>query len=186
MTPRTAAFVVLFALTGAIGGLSKRLGAARGPARERRSGMVLGLAHTASLLAGVASAWTDVGALAVGEGFAWAAVGGMGAAFAVQVWAMRTLGPLFTMTLDARADQAVVQRGPYRLVRHPGYLAQILFWIAFALACRNAGVLAVVLVSDAVAYGYRIRVVESLLHAALGARYADYAARRARLVPGVW
>jgi len=187
MKPLIAAFILLFVLTGAIGAVSKRL--ARGvpaPAREKKSGMFLGLAHIAAMISGALFPWLGLGALPVGEGFAWAAMAAMLAAFAFQCWAMFTLGPLFTLTLQAEPQQEVVARGPYRLVRHPGYLAQIVFFAAFALACRNALTLAAVLLSDALAYGYRIHVEEQFLREALDGRYQAYAARRARLIPGLW
>src|SRR5579859_2144839 len=44
-------------------------------------------------------------------------------------WAMRTLGRFYTRTLRARADQPVVEGGPYRYVRHPGYLGAVLMWL---------------------------------------------------------
>ena len=72
------------------------------------------------------------------------------------------------------------------VVRHPGYLAQIMIWLAFAAACRNAVVIAVVLVADAIGYGLRIQTEEKMLRAAVGERYGSYADRRARLIPGLW
>ncbi|MBS2029266.1 MAG: isoprenylcysteine carboxylmethyltransferase family protein [Deltaproteobacteria bacterium] len=187
MSPLLAAFCLLFVLTGVIGVVSKRLaGGAPAPAREKRSGMLLGLAHTAAMLSGALFPWAGMGALPLSEGFAWAAVGAMLVAFAFQLWAMFTLGSLFTLTLQASPGQEVVARGPYRVVRHPGYLAQILFFVAFALACRNVLTLAVVLITDAIAYAYRIQVEERFLREALATRYEAYAAGRARLIPGLW
>lgn len=187
MSPHVTAFVLLLVLTGAIGLVSKRLaGGAAPPPREKKSGMFLGFAHTAALLAGAVFPWLGIGALPASERFAWMAVAGMVLAFAFQLWAMVTLGSLFTLTLQASPGQEVVARGPYRLLRHPGYLAQILFFVAFALACRNVLTVAVVLVTDALAYAYRIRIEERFMREALEARYEAYAAGRARLIPGVW
>jgi protein-S-isoprenylcysteine O-methyltransferase len=107
-------------------------------------------------------------------------VGGL----ALQVWAMRTLGAFFTLTLRAAEAQPLVVRGPYRFVRHPGYLGQIVVWLGLALASRNAVVLAVVAAAMAIGYGYRIRAEERMLSETLGAAWTRYAAGRARLMPG--
>lgn len=152
----------------------------------RRSSLVLGMAHTASLAAVVVFPWLGVGDLALSAAVAWAALAVMGLGLALQLWAMRVLGPLFTPKLQAADAQPIVERGPYRLVRHPGYLGQIIFWLAFAVATRNALTIAVVIVADAIGYGLRIQTEEQLLRATVGARYRAYAARRARLVPGMW
>jgi protein-S-isoprenylcysteine O-methyltransferase Ste14 len=185
MAVRVVAFVMLFVVTGAIGAVARRLAGASEPAREKRSGVFLGLAHTAAMASGAIFPLLGIGDVSIGP-WAWVAVAGMLAAFAFQLWAMFTLGPLFTLTLQAAAEQDLVAHGPYRVVRHPGYLAQILFFVAFAVACQNVVTVIVVVLADAAAYAYRIRVEERFLREALGARYAAYAARRARLVPCIW
>jgi protein-S-isoprenylcysteine O-methyltransferase len=188
MAPLIVALVLLVVLTAIIVVAQRRGGVARSASRvdDRHSSMVLGLAHTAILVAAALFPALGVGALAVGPAFAWTAVGLMVAAFLLQLWAVRTLGPLFHFTLSSDAAQPIVERGPYRLVRHPGYLAQIVFFLAFAAATRNGWTLVVVAAALAVGYGYRIRTEERLLARTLGDRWRDYARRRARLVPGLF
>jgi protein-S-isoprenylcysteine O-methyltransferase Ste14 len=101
----------------------------------------------------------------------------------MKVWAMRTLGRFYTRTLRTAADQAVVQDGPYRLVRHPGYVGTLLIWIGFGWAMRNwlLGLLNT-LVLLAV-YGRRIQVEEAMLAETLGAPYREYQRRTWRLIP---
>lgn len=40
---------------------------------------------------------------------------------ALRVWSMRTLGAFYTRTLRTAQNQHVVDTGPYRMIRHPGY-----------------------------------------------------------------
>ena len=47
----------------------------------------------------------------------------------VRVWAMGTLGRAYSRTLRVDDDQGVVETGPYRLVRHPGYAGSLLVWL---------------------------------------------------------
>ena len=50
----------------------------------------------------------------------------------IRVWAARTLGEFYTRTLTVDEKQYVVERGPYRFVRHPGYVGIILLWTGFS------------------------------------------------------
>jgi protein-S-isoprenylcysteine O-methyltransferase Ste14 len=42
---------------------------------------------------------------------------------ALRAWSMHTLGAYYSRTLRSATGQGVVDTGPYRLVRHPGYAA---------------------------------------------------------------
>ena len=55
----------------------------------------------------------------------------------VRAWSMRVLGQSYSRTLRAEGnEQPVINTGPYRLVRHPGYLGSLLTWTGFALTSR--------------------------------------------------
>jgi protein-S-isoprenylcysteine O-methyltransferase Ste14 len=101
-------------------------------------------------------------------------------------WSFVTLGRYFTVVLKTSEDQPVIERGPYRVLRHPSYAGLLLVLAGCGLMVGNwfgAGCsLAVVLA----ALVYRIRIEERALSQALGDRYDDFAASRARLVPFVW
>jgi len=101
-------------------------------------------------------------------------------------WSFVILGKYFTVVLKTSEDQSVVDRGPYRLLRHPSYTGLLLALLGCGLIYENwistAGSVAIVLA----ALVYRIRIEERALNAALGDRYSDFAAGRARLVPFLW
>jgi len=99
---------------------------------------------------------------------------------------MATLGRYYTRTLRTVDEQNVVDRGPYRLVRHPGYSGSLLVWVGYALGLGNwigAAITAVLLVA---VYVWRINAEEALLRTSFGDRYADYERRTKRLVPFVY
>jgi protein-S-isoprenylcysteine O-methyltransferase len=106
--------------------------------------------------------------------------------FAFRIWAMRVLGRFYTRTLITTADQRVVRDGPYRLVRHPGYLGSILVWIGASASSSNLVSVAAVAVLLAIAYTHRIRSEERMLLEALGEPYAEYRRHSWRLVPFVF
>lgn len=110
---------------------------------------------------------------------AFALVVGLG----LRVRAMRALGPAFTRTLT-EGGRTLVECGPYRVVRHPGYLAALLVLPAHAfLAAGRPLALAAVLALLGAAYARRIPVEEALLARRFGAAWTAYAGRTARLVP---
>jgi protein-S-isoprenylcysteine O-methyltransferase len=120
------------------------------------------------------------------EGVGWVGVGVGLLGFAIRVWSMRVLGRFYTRTLVTTGDQQVVRTGPYRLVRHPGYLGSILVWTGAAATSGNAlSILAVTLLLT-VAYTHRIRTEERMLIGALGEPYAEYRRHSWRLVPFVF
>lgn len=105
---------------------------------------------------------------------------------ALRGYSMRALGSSYTRTLRIEANhQAVVQTGPYRWIRHPGYLGSLLTWTGFALTSRNLPT--VVLVSGLLGAAYRRRITaeEQMLRRELRG-YEHYAQRTSRLIPFVW
>jgi protein-S-isoprenylcysteine O-methyltransferase Ste14 len=104
----------------------------------------------------------------------------------LRIVAFRTLGASYSRTLRVTEQQALVTRGVYRRVRHPGYASAILIWGGAAIA---SGVVAAAAVAGVVLVGvylYRIGAEERMLARAFGAEYEAYRARSWRLVPYVY
>ncbi|MET0419953.1 MAG: isoprenylcysteine carboxylmethyltransferase family protein [Actinoplanes sp.] len=101
-------------------------------------------------------------------------------------WSFVTLGRYFTVVISTSPDQPVIDRGPYRVLRHPSYTGLLLIFAGVGVMVGNwlsaAGAVILVLI----ALVHRIRVEERALGAALGDRYSEFAASRARLIPHVW
>jgi protein-S-isoprenylcysteine O-methyltransferase Ste14 len=84
------------------------------------------------------------------------------------------------------ADQSVVERGPYRFLRHPSYSGLLAVFVGCGLMLGNwAGTLASLLLI-LVGLVYRLLREERAMIAAVGDAYLDFAKDRARLVPFVW
>jgi protein-S-isoprenylcysteine O-methyltransferase len=110
----------------------------------------------------------------------------MAVGLAVRAWAMATLGRHYTRTLRTLDEQQVVDRGPYRFVRHPGYTGSILVWLGYALALGNWIATAITVVLLTAVYLWRMNAEEALLQRSFGDRYADYQLRTKRLLPFVY
>jgi len=109
----------------------------------------------------------------------------MVAGIALRFWANRVLGAYYTRTLRIAQEQRVVEEGPYRLIRHPGYLGIMLMWVGAGLATVNAITGSVIVAGVLVVYGYRIRSDEAMLIQAFGEQYRAYEAHTWRLIPFV-
>ena len=105
---------------------------------------------------------------------------------ALRQWSVLTLGTFFTVQVQVRSDQTVVNTGPYRWVRHPSYTASVMSFVGIGVALENWLSLVVLIVVPSVGLVIRIRVEEKALLEALGEPYREFSATRARLIPKVW
>jgi protein-S-isoprenylcysteine O-methyltransferase Ste14 len=104
------------------------------------------------------------------------------AAVGLRVWSMRTLRGHYARGLRVVEGQPVIRSGPYRFVRHPGYLSALLAWLGGALSTRNGAPVAFTLSAVGTAYRHRMDAEDALLLRDLPG-YAEYAATTGRLVP---
>ena len=100
--------------------------------------------------------------------------------------AMRTLGAAFTTTLAVAPGQTVIERGPYRRIRHPSYTGLLLILLGFGLGLANWLSLLAVMGCALVGCAYRVRVEEGVLQERLGEPYRAYMRRTKRFIPFVF
>lgn len=90
-----------------------------------------------------------------------------------------------TVRLQRDRDHRVVTGGPYRFVRHPGYVGALL-WIVSIPLTLGSGVSLLPAAAGCVLLVVRTYFEDKMLRENLEG-YADYAAKvRSRLLPGVW
>jgi protein-S-isoprenylcysteine O-methyltransferase Ste14 len=107
----------------------------------------------------------------------------MAAAAVLRFAAVRALGRHFTAWVTTSDDQALVTTGLYARVRHPGYLAILVFHLGCAIAFSSAIGLALVVLADLPLVLRRIAVEERALTERFGAAWREYEARAGRLFP---
>jgi protein-S-isoprenylcysteine O-methyltransferase Ste14 len=101
----------------------------------------------------------------------------------IRQWSMAILGRFFSGSVATQKGQFVVERGPYKYIRHPSYTGALIILIGLGLASTSwASILSLVLLF-CIAYGYRIHVEEKALMVELGEDYVEYMKRTKRLIP---
>jgi protein-S-isoprenylcysteine O-methyltransferase Ste14 len=107
-----------------------------------------------------------------------------GAAF--RWYAIWVLGKFFTVTISIQPDHTVVEKGPYRYIRHPSYSGAILSFLGLGLALTNWLSLGLVISGTIIGYIYRVHVEEQVLVEGLGEPYRVYMRRTKRFIPFVY
>jgi protein-S-isoprenylcysteine O-methyltransferase Ste14 len=113
-----------------------------------------------------------------------AAAGGVLALLAVvlMLWALRAF-PALSTGHYVLPEQQIVCSGPYRLVRHPLYLAAFAIWVALAISFASRFALAASLLYVVPAYLFYIRSEEQMLLGHFGDAYRTYQRRVGMLFP---
>ncbi len=100
--------------------------------------------------------------------------------------AIRTLDSRFTYLVEIQAHHRLIETGPYRWIRHPGYLGQCLVFVGIGLGLANALSLLGLLAPICVGFIYRISVEERALHQRFGEAYEAYRQRTWRMIPWLY
>lgn len=120
------------------------------------------------------------------ERLAWGGIVAMLSGLMLRIWAIRVLGSFFTRTLRTDTEQHLIEEGPYGLVRHPGYLGDLLMWIGAGTATSNWIAATVISLPMLGSYWYRMQAEEAMLTHAFPKEYQIYTAYTWRLIPFVY
>ena len=109
----------------------------------------------------------------------------IGAAAGLFIWVARTMGANWSIVARMRQGHELVTGGPFAIVRHPIYLAMLLFMLSVAAGTGHEAALWLAVPVFIVGTLMRTTREEALLRARFGAAYEDYAHRVKRFIPGV-
>lgn len=99
----------------------------------------------------------------------------------IRLWAVRHIGAISRTRSDRLGP--LVANGPFRYLRNPLYLGNILLWLGFALSARLPWLVPICVVVLAGQYHAIVCWEEALLASRLGQPYLDYVARVPRWLP---
>jgi protein-S-isoprenylcysteine O-methyltransferase Ste14 len=98
-------------------------------------------------------------------------------------WGVLVLGHFHSGFVRVVSGHRLIEKGPYRFVRHPLYASEILAWIGLGLALQSWVALLIIVMTSAIFYRNRIRIEERFLAAEIGDEYVQYMKRVKRIVP---
>ena len=186
MNPFSPTMILIVVWVGSEIGLAlvRRSGTKAADSRDRSSLRILWVTIAASVTAGVMIADLGRGVFG-GRGTVWPGLGVVLilAGLAIRWWAILSLGRAFTVDVAIAQDQRLVERGLYRVVRHPAYSGALLSFVGFGLLLGNWPSLIAIVVPITSAFLYRIGVEERALREGFGEEYLRYTQRTRRLVP---
>jgi len=104
----------------------------------------------------------------------------------IQWWAIVTLGRFFSVDIALQEKHQIVQKGPYRWVRHPAYTGLLIIFLGVGIAFNSWLSLILVVVPITTFFLYRIEFEENALSEELGAAYLEYCKKTKRLLPGIF
>lgn len=118
------------------------------------------------------------------------ALGSGTACLALGLWlfhrAHADLGTNWSITLEVREAHRLITHGIYQRIRHPMYLALLLYGLGQALVLPNWLAGPSYLVAMLLLVALRLGPEERMLRATFAAEYEAYAARTCRLFPGIF
>ena len=120
------------------------------------------------------------------EIISWLGVCIMVIGLSVRIWSMKTLNKYYTRVLTTTKEQEIIKKGPYKIIRHPGYLGTMLTWSAAGLAMQNLIIFIAATCMMLIAYFYRINYEEKMLVDKFGEKFNDYKKHTWRILPPVW
>jgi protein-S-isoprenylcysteine O-methyltransferase Ste14 len=129
-----------------------------------------------------------IGATKTGRVYPWNTFFAVGAALIVpglliRIHSMLMLGQYFTYSVGKVANHQLVEKGLYRIIRHPGYLGQLMIFLGISISLSNWLSILAMMFPVALGYGYRMKVEERFMLEQSGKRYLDYQKRTKRIIP---
>jgi protein-S-isoprenylcysteine O-methyltransferase Ste14 len=104
----------------------------------------------------------------------------------LRYWSINLLGRYFRTTVELEIGQKIIQKGPYKWIRHPSYSGIILFCIGYGLAVQSWLSLIIAVSLPTIALLYRIKIEEKALVRGIGTEYEAYQKKTKKLIPGIW
>ena len=104
----------------------------------------------------------------------------------IRIKSILTLKRQFTYTVTKIESHELIDAGLYRLIRHPGYLGQLIIFLGISTSLSNWISILSMIIFVIIGYSYRIKVEEKFMIEQLGNRYIDYQRLTKKLIPLIY
>lgn len=100
----------------------------------------------------------------------------------VQVWSFNSLGDSYSQDILIKKDHKLITKGPFRIIRHPQYLSQILFDLGGAAATLSFIVAPLAIIAIPFIL-MRAKIEEKLLAKHFGEEFTGYKKKSGFFIP---
>jgi protein-S-isoprenylcysteine O-methyltransferase Ste14 len=128
--------------------------------------------------------WMGIFSVPIPVWLRWAGVALGIVSFALYAWSQATLGKAWSPHLQMREEHGLVTTGPYARIRHPIYLALLVFLTGIALNTANWFFIGLLIVSIVV-LALRIPKEEQMMIEEFGEVYKKYIERTGSFLPKI-
>lgn len=105
---------------------------------------------------------------------------------ALRCYAVLSLGKFFSTSVVTIEQHVLVERGPYRFIRHPAYTGLFISFFAAGFAMGDALALLALIIPITYVLTQRILIEEQWLTDHFGKNYHDYSLRTKKLLPWIY
>ncbi len=133
----------------------------------------------------------SLGATKTGRVYPWNTFFAIGLALvalglAIRVHSIVTLNQYFTYSVAKLENQKIIETGLYKVIRHPGYLGQLMIFLGISTSLSNWLSVFAMMIPVTLGFLYRINVEETFMIEQLGEDYLNYRTRTKRIVPLIY
>ncbi|MCX5801608.1 MAG: isoprenylcysteine carboxylmethyltransferase family protein [Candidatus Eisenbacteria bacterium] len=179
--------VILFGASEMTMAFLKRANRKEAEVKDRGSMPLLWIVIVLSLMLAIGSEWVTVARMHITALLYYALTIGLTiVGLTIRWYSIITLGRLFTVDVAIQRNHELIERGPYKYVRHPSYTGLLIAFVGLGVFFANWLSILFLVVPITFAILNRIVKEEKALREALGPSYSAYCARTKRLIPGLW
>ena len=106
--------------------------------------------------------------------------------FSLRFYAIKTLGRLFTFEVGLRKSHQLVTKGPYSIIRHPGYLGYLLISLGLYTFFGTLFGIVISLIACSIIYLKRIPTEEKILAQQFKEEFEAYKLKTKKLIPFIY
>ena len=104
----------------------------------------------------------------------------------IRVNSILTLNQYFTYSVSEVENHELIEKGMYKIIRHPGYLGQLVILSGISISLSNWLSVLSMIVPVFLGYLNRIRIEEAFMVVQMGEKYKAYQKKTNRLIPKVY
>jgi protein-S-isoprenylcysteine O-methyltransferase Ste14 len=104
----------------------------------------------------------------------------------IRVTSILALKQQFTYIVTKIENHELIETGLYKIIRHPGYLGQLIIFLGIATSLSNWISILLMIIPVSLGYLNRIKIEEKFMVKHMGQKYLEYQTRTKRLIPAIY